>query len=526
MQPSEFPISSEIYHGFLVRQELLMKISSLCYDFTFTHRYHQVKFIERQKLTRLEKSVKRQLGQLIERPNDDKIQQQITQLERQLQSIAMDQLYIAFFPTNMKYMALFTNGMDRVVDDERGRKRRCGVWNVIREGFMQELKQEDDDDDKNAGDDDASDSSNDSSSVPSSDTDSEQGTEDRNKHKACGIATTTQMKLRLVNAKKWVNLDEAKKALLSMPADTYPNATYLSSETADASTLSSSSSFISKVNEQNKKSSLKKESNGNDRRALPKTESSKKAVKTITETSSDSRFTLSCDFDKLFEQSTRGDDYHTELKLKVGQNTKDDIDSDGDYEDINSDSSSDDDEADPLKGYANKKVASSTTNDKRGDKSSSPTSSSSSSSEDSSDSESSDSSGSNSNLALSNLTTKMNYNKQANANVKHSDDAEDIDGDNDAGADNQDDFFAANDGVTTEDIFTQVQNQKKRNPSSSVNGAGAGRSFNNRENGDITPHDYQKRGKKPDKSRGFKTQNQSKREYASFQHRNKRQKFA
>ena len=51
----------------------------------------------------------------------------------------MDQLYIAFFPTNMKYMALFTNGMNRVVDDERGQKRRKAAWNVIREGLMAEL---------------------------------------------------------------------------------------------------------------------------------------------------------------------------------------------------------------------------------------------------------------------------------------------------------------------------------------------------------------------------------------------------
>ena len=44
-------------------------------------------------------------------------------------------------------------------------------------------------------------------------------------------------------------------------------------------------------------------------------------------------------------------------------------------------------------------------------------------------------------------------------------------------------------------------------------------------NDDIMPYEYQKHNKMSDKSRGFKTQNQSKREYASFQHRNKRQKF-
>ena len=489
-------------------------------DLTFTSRYHQVKFIERQKLTRLEKTVKRQLGQLLEQPNDNQTQQQITQLERQLQSIAMDQLYIAFFPTNMKYMALFTNGMDRVVDDERGRKRRCGVWNSIREGLMHELKQGDGDDDKNAGDDDEGDSGNDSSSVPSSDSESEEGNNDRDKRKACGIATTVQMKLRLADAKKWVNLDDAKKALLSMPEDTYPNATYLSSDTA------SSSSLIPKVNKPGRQASVKKDSNRNNRKALLDTESSNNAVKTTTETSSDSRFTLSRDFDELFEQSTRGDDYHMELKLKVDCNAKDVIDSDGGDEDGDSDSSSDDDEADPLRGYAKKNVTSFTTNSRRGDESSSPSSSSSSSSsDDSSDSESSDSSGSNSNAVLSNLTTKINDNKQTHVNVQHGADAEDVNDHNDEGADNQDSFFAVNDGVTTEDIFTQVQNQKKWNPSRSINGASTRKSFNIRESDEITPHDYQKRNRKPDKSRGFKTQNQSKREYASFQHCKKRRKF-
>ena len=39
----------------------------------------------------------------------------------------MDQLYIAFYPSDIKYMALFTNGMNRVVDDDRGRLRRQKV---------------------------------------------------------------------------------------------------------------------------------------------------------------------------------------------------------------------------------------------------------------------------------------------------------------------------------------------------------------------------------------------------------------
>ena len=86
-------------------------------------RYHQVKFIERQKLTRLEKATKRSL-QTATLENDTP---QIALLQTQLQSIAMDQLYIALYPTDRKYLALFTHGNNRVVDDEKGLKKRRGA---------------------------------------------------------------------------------------------------------------------------------------------------------------------------------------------------------------------------------------------------------------------------------------------------------------------------------------------------------------------------------------------------------------
>lgn len=61
-----------------------------------------MKFIERQKLTRLEKSVKRQL-QALQLDTDGasvKNQQRACQLRQQIESIAMDQLYIAFYPSD------------------------------------------------------------------------------------------------------------------------------------------------------------------------------------------------------------------------------------------------------------------------------------------------------------------------------------------------------------------------------------------------------------------------------------------
>ncbi len=109
------------------------------------------------------------------------------------------------------------------------------------------------------------------------------------------------------------------------------------------------------------------------------------------------------------------------------------------------------------------------------------------------------------------------------ATVEHYEDTKEAEGDD--GIDEQDDFFAANDGVSTEDIFTQVRIQKTTIPSSSVGRTSSGRPSNSLSNYDIMPYQYQKRNKKPNKSMGLKTHNQSKREYESFQHRYKRQKL-
>lgn len=130
-----------------------------------------MKFIERQKLTRLDKSVKRQLQALQLDSNGVAVekQQRACQLRQQLESIAMDQLYIAFYPSDRKYVALFADAYHRVVDDEQGKKRRKGAWAQIKEDLRK------------------------------------------------GGASFDEEA-----TKKWVNLTAAKSALLAMPEGSYP----------------------------------------------------------------------------------------------------------------------------------------------------------------------------------------------------------------------------------------------------------------------------------------------------------------
>eukprot|EP00581_Thalassiosira_minuscula_P000439 CAMPEP_0183743876 /NCGR_PEP_ID=MMETSP0737-20130205/65441_1 /TAXON_ID=385413 /ORGANISM="Thalassiosira miniscula, Strain CCMP1093" /LENGTH=376 /DNA_ID=CAMNT_0025979505 /DNA_START=98 /DNA_END=1225 /DNA_ORIENTATION=- len=276
-------------------------------------KYHQVKFIERQKLTRLEKSIKRQLHQLqqLQQQNEEttttttttnntqKIK--ITELQKQLQSIAMDQLYIAFYPTNIKYMALFqTNNpsgkkYERIVDDERGAQRRKHVWRTIREGLLKELQHQhpQDDDDGEEGEEKQEQQKQTTTTTlekkkwaiwkkymalfqtngkkyerivddergaqrrkhvwrtiregllkelrqqqqppqdDNDDDDDDEGEKEmQQEQQQKQTATTTTLE-----KKKWVNLEEAKKALLSMPMDTYPNSSSNSSGQYAASTI-------------------------------------------------------------------------------------------------------------------------------------------------------------------------------------------------------------------------------------------------------------------------------------------------
>lgn len=405
-------------------------------------------------------------------------EEEISRLQSQLQSVAMDQLYVAFYPTDTKYMALFANGNERVVDDERGQRRRRGVWTKIREGLLAELKEQ-----KKGEKEEGGNESDDSSSVPSDSSDSE-GEDPAKKKK----------QVRLSDAKGWVNLDAAKRALLSMPDDTYPNGpssmdrvpaavTVAGSKRADESTASAK-----KEGESGEARTSRKE-----KKAAAAANASGAASKA---TAADSRFALSKDLDGMFGESTTGDDYHKELEKKDGGGEGSESSSDDD-----SDSTSGEDDADPLKGFGGKKevVAPNASKDtaKKGDKSSS--SSSSSSSEDSSsDSDSSDSE--------SDAEPKPNSNQKRRPEPEPAEDG-------DSDEEEEDDFFASSDTkVSAKDIFARVQNERKENRSRGGRGGGEeDASFGQR--------------RKPDKSRGFKSQNQSRREYRAFQHRQKRQKF-
>ena len=69
------------------------------------HRYHHVKFFERQKLTRLERKISKNLEEAKAAADFDDVKKYEGQLER----VILDQLYVAFYPNDTKYMSLFTS---------------------------------------------------------------------------------------------------------------------------------------------------------------------------------------------------------------------------------------------------------------------------------------------------------------------------------------------------------------------------------------------------------------------------------
>lgn len=462
----------------------------------------------------------------------EQTQQQISHLQLQLQSIAMDQLYIAFFPTNMKYMALFTHGMNRVVDDERGQKRRKAAWDVIREGLQAEQKKGQQDkqeeekhqqgqiqstksDNGSSSSSDGSSGENDcdSSSVSIDDSDSEPETESRKKDSkdADESMTESSNKLPLKNAKSWVNLDEAKRALLSMPTDTYPNAPSI--RELDVAMPTTSGSTLPKNQQKN---SVPKNKNNHKRSSASTDLNSNKGGKDAAE-ASDSRFELSKRLNSLFQESTTGNDYQEKLSVKqkedsgVSGDESTSNSSDNESEDRplsdNDKDDYDDDSADRLKESDRKEKEKSSS-------STSSTSSSSSSTVDSSDSD--DKSDSDSDTKQIPVKGKKNNQvlkckeERRNAAVEEYDHSTGSD-DKIYGDDGDDDFFTT-ENVSTEDVFDRLQNEKRTNHIS-------GRGRYNDVDGIIN------RSKRPDKSRGFKSQNQSKSEYRSFQHRQKRNKI-
>jgi hypothetical protein len=76
---------------------------------------HGVRFLDRQKLVRMERKL---------RSEQEKSGTDTNSLEQQLYKIALDQVYVAHHPTDVKYMPLFQKG-ERVVDHSRQLYRRA-----------------------------------------------------------------------------------------------------------------------------------------------------------------------------------------------------------------------------------------------------------------------------------------------------------------------------------------------------------------------------------------------------------------
>lgn len=97
----------------------------------FASKYHRIKFVERQKLTRLEKKCKKKLEEATAAADFDDIEK----YQKQLEQICMDQLYVAYYPNDRKYISLFANGI-RLKDNEKTAKRR----NDIRQHIVDKIK--------------------------------------------------------------------------------------------------------------------------------------------------------------------------------------------------------------------------------------------------------------------------------------------------------------------------------------------------------------------------------------------------
>jgi hypothetical protein len=349
-------------------------------------------------------------------------------LQSQLNSIALDQLYVAFYPPDAKYMSLFTNGMDRAVDDERGSKRRRDLWERIRDGLLADLK------------------------------DGEYSKDE-------------ERKLQFANAKTWINLEVAREALLSMSLDTYPNV---------PSQLAGSSQVVGQKQVKVKKLKSSQEIKA-DRSEISGT------------TESDDRFVFSKEVDGMFHESTTGDDYEEKLEMENRKDTNKESDDDSDASSSTYDSTEDD--ADPLKGFAEpKKHPSGGKNAKAGKENTSSSSSASSDSSDSFDSESEETPyEAHGNRITGNSRGSNRTNKPiANADDDGSDEEE------------EDDFFTT-EKVPTEQVFAQAEKHQNHRRSN---------------------EDHYQHKKRSDKSKGFFTQNQTKREFRNFQHRKKRSKFS
>lgn len=87
-------------------------------------KYHQVKFFERKKLTRMEKQIRKKIQEAKQATDFE----DINNLTSELEQICMDQLYVAFYPNDQKYVSIFGNGGVRIQDDDiKIRKQRIDI---------------------------------------------------------------------------------------------------------------------------------------------------------------------------------------------------------------------------------------------------------------------------------------------------------------------------------------------------------------------------------------------------------------
>jgi hypothetical protein len=93
---------------------------------------HGLRFLERQRLTRAERST-RNLFSSSFTPEEKK------RYEAEMQRIALDQVYVAHFPHDMKYLPLFRNGV-RMVDVQKKLLRRATTRKRILENLETRVK--------------------------------------------------------------------------------------------------------------------------------------------------------------------------------------------------------------------------------------------------------------------------------------------------------------------------------------------------------------------------------------------------
>ena len=93
-------------------------------------KYHQVRFFDRQRLVRLERTVRRSLDEAAAAADAE----EAARLRAELDDIVRDKLYVAFFPNDTKYFSLFRGG-ERVVDDAPTAEKRQMIRNRIAQEY-------------------------------------------------------------------------------------------------------------------------------------------------------------------------------------------------------------------------------------------------------------------------------------------------------------------------------------------------------------------------------------------------------